>query len=128
MSDPYKPGYGGGAPRRTADCGLCWSRNPTKAHGGRKPLSAFKRRAVWRDSPLCDDCYETTRGVTFHATWTERLPRDEADAVAKGDVLETAEIEWDRLTVTSVEEHRGAYGQAGIPETHVWLSDKPPPD
>ena len=93
--------------------------------GQRKSVrGGFSRREVWRNDTLCDDCAVTTVPVTFHATWTERIPTEEANALGRGDVLETAEIEWDRLTVTQVEEDRGSYGRAGTAKIGVWLTDQ----
>jgi hypothetical protein len=71
--------------------------------------------------------------MTFHATWSELLPLDEAKAIATGDVMEAPD--WTRpyelpqpepgLPVRRVEERTNRFGHN--PEWHVYLSDRTAP-
>jgi hypothetical protein len=122
--DPYQPGYKGNPAAKTSYCVVC---------GERKDVhSGFSRREVWHGDTLCNQCADTTVPVTFHAagtTWSERMPREEAGAIAPGDVLTAADVsEAVGLAVARVEEYRGPYARAGTPETHVWLRDQSPRD
>lgn len=89
--------------------------------------SVLQFRVQWRGFGVCADCEKTHRLVTFRATWTELLPREQVDAVAEGD--DFTEVGVKRLWVTRVAEPTPSshHSRPGVePILAVHMSDEPP--